>query len=502
MKIKLALLFLAISFTAYCQNQDVPIGQWKDYLSYQNGLTVCQGGGNIYCCCSSGVFSLNLSDNSITKYNRVNGLSDIGCSVARYNSLTNTLVVGYSDGNIDLVTPTQTFNLPALKNSLSPGGKTINNIYFSNNLAYIGCGQGVMVVDLYLDIIVQLYDIGPESSALNVNDITIYNDTAIFAATEKGVYSANLNSNLNDFHNWKVVSQRLPSGLYNSIITCGTKMYASYAKHISNNTYAQDTIFVYNLNPGKWSLDTSGYQEPNGHHDTNGIRDNVYSMQSATINNVAYFVYTGAYNISVLDSIGNRVSQIANYGFSSNVNAIDALLDNNMNIWMADENYGLVESSANNTGQNYYPPGPFSNSIFDLATNGTSLYIAPGGYNQGYVPSGLPNLAVSDYTGGSWYKLVDQQDTLRDLCCLSFDPKNPTHACAGSFGHGIVEFNNNAISNVYNPSNTNNALSTLYDPSDPGYYSVRIGGVGFDSNSNLWATNSSAYSNYLAVKHA
>jgi Two component regulator propeller len=488
MKIKLALLFIVFSLSqvTYCNSQGVPIGQWKDYLSYYSGLTVCQGGGNIYCCCSSGVFAYNLNDNSLQRYNKVTGLSDIGCTVARYNPSDNTLVIGYSNGNIDIMSNNQVINIPDLKNSSALGSKTINNIFFSHDSAFVSCGQGILVIDLTQDVILDEYIIGPDETTLNVYSTTIYNDS-VFAATAQGIYKiSEFDPNPDDYTHWTRISKPLPPGVYNGIVTCGTKMYASFSDRLtlSGGAYLKDTIYV--CKSGKWSLFFSG--------------DNVNSLECSTVDNIPYLLYTGAGDASAFDSSGNLFNKIFNYGLPGSTNPYDALLDNNLNFWMADNVYGLVETpSSYSIAQTYVPPGPFSNSVFALAAQGSTLYVAPGGYDQSYTPDYSTNIGVSEYSDGSWNRLIDvppPNDTVTDLCCLAIDPKNPLHLFAGSWGCGVLEFNNNSFIERYNSYN-----STILNGYLNNYYPWRIGGVGFDTNSNLWAANSSVYTNYLSVKH-
>ncbi len=491
MKTKLIGFCTALLLTASnCISQDLPLGHWSDYLSYQQGITVCQGGGKFYCCCASGVFSFNPSDNSLQRFNKVTGLSDIGCSVARYNTYDNTLVIGYSNGNIDLFANNQVVNIPDLKNSSVQGSKTINNVYFDKNYAYISCGQGLMVIDLSQDIIIGLYYIGPSASVLNIYATTIYNDT-IYAATAKGMYYASKNDpNLSDFQDWTVVPDTiLPKGVYNGVVTSGNKMYACFAKHLTNNAYDSDTIYVHS--PGKWSLCVDS------HNDTVGTKDNFYSLESTTSNGAPFVTYCGNFNASVLNASNDMVLRVIGYGFSNNTAQKDAILDNSMNLWIADGNYGLVETANNNTGQSFYPPGPFSNSIFDMKASGSTFYIAPGGYDGSFTPLYKRSIGISAYNDGTWTRLLDdaQPDTINDLNCIAIDPNNPSHMAAGSWGQGLIEYNNNAIINVFNP--TNSSLQDLYP-----YYGriVRIGGTAFDTSGNLWASNSSVYSDYLSVR--
>jgi hypothetical protein len=493
MKTKLVLILLTLCLPATyirSQNQGVALGAWKDYLSYQQTFSVCEGGGKIYCCAASGVFSYNLSDNSLERYNKVTGLSDIGCTVARYNNGTNTLVVGYSDGNIDLVTPNNVVNIPDLKNTLTPGNKTINNIYFSNNIAYISCGQGVLVIDLTQDIIDELCNIGPFGSALNVNAITIFNDT-IYAATDTYIYRISVNDpTLQNYQDWQIESNNMPNGTYNGIVTCGNNVYASYSYRLTTSKSGADTLYIYN--PGSWSRSNL----------ING--DNIYSLESCTVNNVPYLVYCDYFSVNVVSLSGPYVLNVGNYG-SSTIRGNDAIADYNNNrltLWISDNNFGLIKTDSNNSGESIFPSGPYNNDIFALQAEGPYFYIAPGGFDAGDNPLSRGNIGISEYADGTWNRLFDypppgKQDSLYDLSCIAIDPKNPLHAYAGSFGNGIVEYNNSAIVNVYD---TINSSLVNYYPY-PGYVTIRIGGIGFDTSGNLWASNCNAETDYLSVKH-
>jgi hypothetical protein len=484
---------LSLSFLGFSDSysQDVPIGNWKDYLSYQQGLTVCQGGSTIYCCCSSGVFTYNTQDNSLERFNKITGLSDINATVARYNSYDNVLVIGYSDGNIDLMVNGQIINISDLFNSSVQGSKTINNIYFSKNLAYVCCGQGIIVIDLSQDIILNTYYIGPNATALNIYALTIFNDT-IFAATAKGIYYDSVHDPfINDFQDWKVVGSPLPkeyegTSVFNGIVSCGSKVYASYSRRLTYSscntctTWLEDTIFVYSN--GKWS------------YDSNTLNNNFYSLESCTAKSQTYLVYTTQWGISVRDNAGNQENNVGTYRFG-NAASNDAILDNNNNLWIADNNYGLVMCNQNYSGTSYVPSGPFSNKAFAIANANGTIWIAPGGYSFS-VPENISGIGISEFSNNIWHRLiVTPTDTLNDLCCFAIDPANPLHAYAGSFSKGVVEYNNNEVVNIYNTSN-----STLQGVD--GTNQIRCGGVAFDSNGNLWATSYYTNTDYLSVKES
>jgi hypothetical protein len=487
-------LFGAVCVVVYCSAycQDAPIGQWKDYLSYQQALTVCYGQNQIFCAGASGLFSYNLGDNSIERYNKTTGLSDIGITVARFNSSVNALLIGYSDGNMDIIQNRQIVNIPDLKNAVIEGNKTINNISFYSNLAYVSFGEGIMVVDMNQDIILANYIIGPGGTALGVYNVAIYNDT-IFAATAMGVYKIAINDpNPQNYADWVQVKKPLPYGkgvIFNAITVCGGKLYASYSNQLSKNIYKSDTIYTYYN--GQWSYFTPEVGA-NIKIDTNGT-DDVYAMETGYANNAYYFQYCGLYGVYIFDTNGNRVNLIDNYSFNNTVKANDIYMDNQMNYWVADNFFGMVYVTPNSS-QSIIPSGPFSNQVFSLSVAGNSLWFTRGGYTD--APDFNPPV-VSQFYDGIWYQVSPEPSLgITDICCCAIDPNNPRHAFCGSWDYGVVEYLNDQVVRIYNQ---NNGIPTTYRSNGT---LCRIAGMAFDSLGNLWITNDLAFSQYLAVKKA
>ena len=76
------------------------------------------------------------------------------------------------------------------------------HVMFIDNLAYLSCGFGIVVLDIDKEEIADTYYIGPNGGQIDVHDLT-YNDTSFFAATETGIFSAYLDSpNLAYFGSW------------------------------------------------------------------------------------------------------------------------------------------------------------------------------------------------------------------------------------------------------------------------------------------------------------
>jgi len=178
------------------------IGEWTDYQSYASAQNVVDAGSKIYCVTSGGLFSYNKSDNSIQKMSVVNGLSDSGVDRLAYSSDKNVLLIAYQDANIDLLIGNQFFNISDIKRKQLSADKSINNVLFVGNLAYLSCGFGIVVVNLDKKEIKETYFIGTDGSYIKVFDLAT-DGNFFYAATESGIYKANAHdANLQDYNKW------------------------------------------------------------------------------------------------------------------------------------------------------------------------------------------------------------------------------------------------------------------------------------------------------------
>jgi len=484
------LFILALSVQFYAFGQEVPLGSWKDYLSYRNGVTVTLGVNSakqtiLYCVAGSGLFSYNTSDNSIEKLNKVTGLSDVSPTVARYNSYDNILLIGYGDGNMDVLQNKTIINIPYLKITSLQGSKTINCICFQGNYAYVGCGQGIMQIDLTQDVILNTFYFGTLASALNVRGVSICNDS-IFATTDNGVYIAGLSDpQINNYTHWhKATAPILPTGVYSANTSMGDSVYVSWSDFYTWGGQV-DKVFVYSN--GKWSND-SNFQNPNL---------TIRSFQTSTINNKNYLVASTSVGLSTWDATGKKILNIGAYTIGGTLNgtsANDGVLDANNFAWIADNTYGLVKTNSNFTPAGVYTPsGPYNNQIFSMAVNDNNLWVLPGGYDASYVPL-YSTAGISSLQGMTW-NYIQQPSGAGDLNCIAIDPWKPLHYFVGSWGGGLVEYNNNNMVNIWNSNNS--AISNINANNYPNW---RIGGVAYDTIGNLWVTSSLAASKYLAVE--
>lgn len=460
--------FLAVCASVYCPAQDIPIGQWRMHLSYKQGVVIARGNGKIYCATQGGLFSYNESDNSLEEMSKLNGLSDLSVCALNFDQTTNSLVIAYKNSNIDIIQNGVIINLPDIKIKYIQGNKSVNNIYFRSGLAYLACGFGIVVVDLNKHETKETYYIGPSGSSINVRDVNS-DGTKLFAATDKGIYTAPLNSsNLADFNSW-TKEPGLPNAVFNTLAYYNGYIYAN---KVTASTWQRDTIYKYD--GLSWIASA-----------ING--DNFKRLR--VFNNTLVAVgenYMHKYNAGETQFGSNYF----NYGFG-NAWIADGFIDQNDNAWIADLKYGLVKAYPNGTAENPAPNGPRTTAVFSMSSSNNKVWMTPGGVSSNWGANVFNTDGVSVFSDNNWATIFGKQpgasmDSLHDVVAIAIDPDNSNHAFASSFLHGVLEFNNGSMVKLYNPTNSTLESQKVILT----YYAVRASGIAYDDDGNLWVGNS------------
>jgi len=477
-KIQSYFLIISIFLPGFLKAQTTGIGQWQDYLPYNNCIAVVQGGTRIYCATPYSLFYVDKSDNSINRLNKVTGLSDVDVSGISYSDTYNTLVIAYANANIDLVKDDEVINIPDIKRKQILGNKTINSITVIDKYAYLACGFGIVVLDIDRQEIHDTWYIGPDGDQINVNAVTFAFDKYFYAATEKGIFYADASSNLAYYINWtKDNTITNPSGCYNLIAWHGGRLYVNSTP--VNQSFDKDTLLVFDGN--QWN-----YFEANNHSTRAGIRVMNDRMLVCNYLNVDVFKPDGTHDYRMYDY---------NPG---TVRPNDAILDNDNKAWIADNENGLYYMTDQWHGAQILINGPLTAQVSALDVSGNDLWAVPGGRDGGYGNLYRQAQCYSniDDTWSSYSRNnIPELGDMRDILAVAVDKNNPKHAFMGTWGYGLVEFNDGQLVNVYGKNNSS-LQGSVYDTS-----LVYAGGVAFDDNSNLWVTNNTA-PDILSVRKA
>ena len=434
------------------QAQSIKVGEWRDHLSYFETFDVCAQGDLIYTSTDKALFVYNKNDQSIERLNTLNGLSD--ANVSAISSNQTTLIVGYENGNLDIIENNKTENLADIKRASIIANKRINSINIEADIAYLSCGFGIVVLDLQKREIKDTYYIGAGGTYMNIIGTSISNNK-LYAATEQGIYTADLNqTNLADFQAWEKMSFK-ENAKINLIETYAGKLFAN----IQGNTFNSDSLYTYD--GANWEL----FSHP-------------YSNVSLKVSDNK-LVVTSKYGVNRynedLESLQNLSSGVFN--FSKKEFRAGIYLDGEY--WIADKNNGLLHYKNGNSEQ-IIPTGPHKSDVAQIQNFGDEIWLAHGSKDENWDPTWSKN-ELSILKNDFWsHTSTLIENEIHDPVAIA-QKGNITYVA--SWQDGLAELENKELSILYN--NSNSSLQKRFPHDDW----TNIGALEFDSQGNLWCTN-------------
>jgi hypothetical protein len=434
-------------------NAQLTIGEWRTHLPYSQAICVTEAGDRIFCATRSGLFYYNKEDNTLNKFTRINGLSDVEISCLSYSPENNILVIAYNNSNVDLIKGNTIYNIPDIKRKQITASKTINDIMFLGNSAYLSCGFGIVNINLDKMEIRDTYLIGENSSYLSVNSLA-FDGQFLIAATDDGLYRADISSpNLIDYNYWDRITE-IPNynKPFNHIRFFNGKIYTNYY-----NVNGTDTVYSYD--GSKWAI----------------ISKVAFNRTRSIEVSNNYLVVINLWMTDVFNNNGERVRHFPSsrpfYG----------IMDKDNLLWVADETEGLILNRESSEKEIFIPNGPITDGAMTLLYDNNKIYVAAGGDSRSW-QNLWTHAEVNILDNGIWTGL--REINYKDLISLAVDPGNSSHIFAGSWGYGLLEIQDLEIIRVYTEAN-----SSLQNILSSGPY-VRIGGMAYDRDKNLWMTNS------------
>ena len=393
--ISFGLLCFALSAGA---QTDIPVGDWRLHLSYNNIQHIEISTEKIYAASESGILVYNRSEQTLSTYNKLNGLSSTGISSLGYNGQEDQLLVGYEDGDLDIVQGNNIANFNRLKNADVTTSKKINHISVRDNIAYLSTAYGVVLFDLQqLEIKETWRDLGASGENLSVYQSTFLHDS-IFISTAHGVLAGKQSDNLLDFNNW---SRFNPGGLTEKI-----RSIISF----NNKVYATGPTGVYRFADSDW------VQE---------IIPELVDIQSMTSSLENLFMITDS-DIRAKNVSGQVVK------ISDNLIAAPATVkqDEAGIYWIGDRSAGLI-SNAGGTFASYLPEGPSLVTANRMVYDNGKIYVLGGGYSASGLPLNTPG-HLNIFENGTWQTI---HDPVTDLTDIAFREGN---TFISTFGSGIL----------------------------------------------------------------
>lgn len=454
-KIILSFIVCAISLNMYSQR----IGEWNTHFSYEESISsIAQANKKIYAVSDGKLFSYDTEDESVEIYSRFNA-ADI--TKIAYSKKQNCLIIIRNSGDIDFLYPDGSYtNIPDLKNVSGNLDKEINNIFISENTAYLSTNFGLVVLNIERSEIKETLIVRYPFYAS-----CIYNGE-LYAATSNGSKKIKLTSNIQDINNWESIS-------FNDKYSGGNFSDAAIRQFAEFDNYL---IFV---------IPATGVYR---------YKDNVVNG-TAMVNNVQDVSTNGSKLIVRGTSVFAEFSDLqsnATFKFYEIENSSiiqDNAKSNAYWIGVKNKNLSYIKTGDSNNvfetlKEEIKPSGPLSNYPYSLSfENNKLLYTGGRAGTNNYNYTGR----WGELNDGVWYNCnISEVNTstgknILDVVSFKYDPYDPSHAFVCSWKEGLLEFKDRKLTKLYNETNS---------PFYRAWINLRISGGVFDKSGNFWLLNS------------
>jgi len=466
--------FLFISLVA----QNVPIGQFKEYLPYNRFHAVAQDDENIYAATRQSILVIDKHDGSQKKWSKLNGLSEIGIQTLHADK-EGRLIIAYRNSNIDVIKDYKVHNVRDILNKQLTGSKTINNISTFGDFAYLSCDFGVVVLDLKTLLIKDTWITILQGEPYSARFFTIHNER-YYLATDKGVFSLPISAlNAADFSMWTQENE-LPKLPFKLLCSYQNKLFAVRDEALNINSVLFDSLFV--------------YENAHWRHDNLLMTDTIRSFE---VKNDKLLVCSQHHIKIFSGSSYNQYYWYPDYWLpvSSNEqeNATRAIFDEKMNVWVADNCSGLAY--INTETRNYKmikAEGPINSGAYGLCIVDGALAVVPGARHTALVPVwSYPAISIvkQDQIGEDyWWSHSDfsRFELAGGFNSVAINPLNTNEIYMASWLGGLFKINKatNEMMRYYSANSP--LLSERIDSI------IFLSGLAIDKQNYLWMTQSGA----------
>lgn len=428
--------------------------QWRLHYSYTDMQKVVLTPTEVYGLANETLFALNKQDETLTDYNKSTGLNGAVVADIAYDATTGQVVVGYTDGRIDLIAADGTVKaMPDLYQKASSMQVSINSVLAGSDRVYLAMPFGIVSVNPRKAEVMDTYYIGDSAQDVNVLRVAELGDT-LYAVSATTLYYASKNDNLLDYAYWKQAA--LPSAkasVENLLVAHG-------------RPYLMQGTQLYERKDNAW-------------HAVAGAD----SLRWVSGDKTHLFVYRWGPGVLSIDE-NDSLSVVGGYWVN------DVVYDPSTNVhWMAAPERGITRLTAQ--GREFFiPNGPVSNNGYRLRYAAGHIYVAGGAR---WATQSSRDGSFSIYDGSQWTNF--SSSTIRtqagmslrplDIVSIGADPNDAGHFFACCYGMGVIEFRNYKGYKQYTVEN-----STLRSAAadNPTYY-TRTEGAMVDDEGNLWVLN-------------
>lgn len=463
MHMRLLIVFLFISGYSISQ---IGTGQWRLHVPSNNASDVVYVDGKVYASFLNGVSEYDESSSEVSVWDAVNGLSDITVTCLGKSSSSNSVFIGYDNGNIDHIKENSVTNIPAIQLAPIQGQKRIYKWREYQGYMYCATGFGIVKIDPVKNEVRETYY--PTNGNTPIVDLLLKNDS-IYALTENQLFKGSLNNPaLPDPTQW-VVDSRVPylaSNSYKGIEFVSNDLFI-LLDHVN---YAEDSVYQVS---GAGLLPTVSESFPS-------------QINSITvIDNKLVVNYSGV-SIVYNASFGQDLvfSSFAGFELSPNM-----LIKNGADYWMADGNNGLMKVSSTSY-QTYNFVGPPKGDFFAMDWQKGRLATVSGGIAEINNTYNIRGLYLFEDEEWSLYDRTNVQEwtmgtEIFDYIAVTIDPNKPERFAVGTYSKVPITVFDEEAQTV----DTFTFVNSTLEQTTLGNGLSLITGTEYDDEGNLWVLN-------------
>ncbi|KGN88672.1 hypothetical protein HQ45_08150 [Porphyromonas crevioricanis] len=462
---KIKTFFFWLTFSLCCMSfwtegkaQQQSQNRWRTLLSYYRTVAIADTDTRVFGVSEGGgLYSVSKSDSEdIRYYDRTTGLSESDIHRIGYDKASQTLVIYYRSGNIDLLTPSGVSNLPAIRDNTRLMNKTLARMCFGNGRIYLAGGFGIMVIDPDKMVVLGTYQQGK-----NVIDLALIGENKLWAFCEGKLIEGVETDNLQDPYYWKEINLPLKSKeqVLGLAVAAGNPILhlegGRLVRYILETNKA-DTI-VSPLLPEKQYIHSIA-SSPHGY--------------IAKGEGQAYIFRQDKEDYKIL-----QTEWAEDFGWYSSAEQI----------WLAMGMDGIAKirpteetPKVERLGINMSNTPSDDKYFYSTFSQGRYFSVSGG---RGSYRFGIP-FSLKIYDGHKWTNFSQKEvEEVSDATSVAVDPKNPGHYFVSTHGEGLIEFKDNQYYKTHDGSN-----SPIRSAKNLGAGYYRVGSLCYDRYGNLWMT--------------
>lgn len=462
---KILLPFLLLSTFASAQ---LATGHWKVHSQSKNAIDITHNDKSVFVAFESTLLEYDTEYKEASTWDAASGLSDIKITTLGKHDGTNSVFVGYENGNIDQIQNGRAINIPGIKLASILGSKQLYSMKQHGAYVYVATGFGIVLIDPARNEIKDTYY--PGSSTEPIIEITFKGDS-IYALTQTRLYKANKNHPaLADASFWEVDTRlpilTTPNFFYNDIEEWNNRLY--FQKNTT--AWSGDTVFVINGN----NLEVVNHQNGFGHFTSLQVVDNK-------------LVVNGRGSMQVLDENYIPIFELNTF-VDNNQAFTNAIIRFQDYYWYADQENGAARGNFDGTFYKLEITGPATAKHFKMDWKKNKLAIVPGFREStyfNYTPPSLVTLEkekwtiINRNTESKW-----NNNKVWDLSSININPTNTDIVAVASHSPtplSIVNTKENYVIDTFGIHNSTITTSLTGEP--------YVSGIQYDELGNLWVIN-------------